>query len=50
MTASSGKIASSAEVKNVLFGFPTSSALHWDEYSKPFTKHPGPKAKPSDLL
>lgn len=39
-----------AALKNSAVGFPITSAFTLAEYSKPATKHPGPKAKPSDLL
>lgn len=48
--AFSGGIESKAEVKNVLFGFPTNSAVHCAAYSNPLTKQPGPNARPSFLL
>lgn len=47
ITASAGGTLPKADKKNVLLGFPTSSAVHCAAYSNPLTKHPGPNANPS---
>lgn len=51
MIASAGEtLSSKVDWKNSLLGFPTSVAVHCAAYSKPFTKHPGPKDSPSVVL